>query len=131
MGGEDIQFIWQMHHSFAAVWGNNERKQTLSEAEQGDKGQPNSWAAGDSGMLRACLLLSRCVMGSMNHVAPDSMGRVYARPLLFGGSPVTNDTVKHLVLGLNHCLRKPLGWKEFSIPQKNLWLWASKGAETS
>lgn len=128
MEGEDIQFIWQMRHSFAAVWGNNERKQTLSEAEQGDKGQPNSWAAG---MLRACLLLSRCVMDSMNHVAPDSMGRVYARPLLFGGSPVTNGTVKHLVLGLNRCLRKPLGWKEFSIPQKNLWLWASKGAEAS
>lgn len=68
-------------------------------------------------------------MGSMNHMAPDSTGHVYARPLLFGGSPLTNGTVEHLFLGLNRCLRKPLGWKAFSILQKNLWLWASKGAE--
>lgn len=70
-------------------------------------------------------------MGSMNRMAPDSTGHAYARPLLFGGSPLTNGILKHLFLGLNRCLRKPLGWKEFSIPQKNLWLWASKGAEAT
>lgn len=69
-----MQFILQMHSSFAAMWENNEGKQTLSEAEQGDKRQHSPWAIGDVGTLHACLLLSHCVMGNVNRVAPDSTG---------------------------------------------------------